>query len=177
MESLPGPEDSEVDFRRKFAEARNTPGRAIFETFSPEAPSEFLVVSRARWDEHRRKISVQKEGLRRLLVTLQHDSFSRMSERQWHADLDEQHDGKINPERRVIAAMEDNLEKCINLKAEIAALELLMEPEEAELCLRYILKHAKRRGIGIFEVFDTEEKISAILWQAGGVGWSTREIG
>ena len=33
-----------------------------------------------------------------------------------------------------------------------------MKREEAEVCLRYILKHAKRRGNGIFEIFDTEEK-------------------
>ena len=50
-----------------------------------------------------------------------------------------------------------------------------MEPEEAEVSLKYILKHAKRRGSGIFEIFDTEER--TILWQAGGVGWSTKEKG
>ena len=50
------------------------------------------------------------------------------------------------------------LEKCINIKVEIAALELLMEPEEAEDCLRYVLKQAKRRGSGILEIFDTEEE-------------------
>ena len=33
-----------------------------------------------------------------------------------------------------------------------------MEPEEAEVSLRYILKHAKRKGGGIFEIFDTEER-------------------
>ena len=45
--------------------------------------------------------------------------------------------------------------KCIRKEVEIAALELLSEPEEAEVCLRYILKHAKRRGSSIF---DTKEK-------------------
>ena len=49
----------------------------------------------------------------------------------------------------VIATMEGYLEKCINIKVEIAALEHLMEPEEAEVCLRYILKHAKRKGCRI----------------------------
>ena len=43
-------------------------------------------------------------------------------------------------------------------KVEISALELFTEPEEAEVCLRYILKHAKRRGSGIFEIFDTKVK-------------------
>ena len=47
LESLRGPEDSDVDFRRILKEARNKQGRAIFETFSSEVPSEFLIVSRA----------------------------------------------------------------------------------------------------------------------------------
>ena len=33
-----------------------------------------------------------------------------------------------------------------------------MAPEETEVFLRYILTHAKRRGGGISEIFDTEEK-------------------
>ena len=40
-----------------------------------------------------------------------------------------------------------------------------MEPEEAEVRLRYILKHAKRRGSSIFEIFDTKEKKVPCLWQ------------
>ena len=52
----------------------------------------------------------------------------------------------------------------------------LMEPEEAEVSLRYNLKRAKRRGSGIFGIFDTKEK-RTILWQAGGIGWSTKERG
>ena len=55
LESLLGPEDSEVDFGPILEEARNKQGRAIFETFSFEGPSDFLVVSRVRWDEQRRK--------------------------------------------------------------------------------------------------------------------------
>ena len=109
------------------------------------------------------------------------NAFNSLSERQWQADLGqadlvEQRDGWSHLERRLIAALTDYLAKCINLTVEIAALELLMEPEEAEVCLRYTLKHAKRRGSGIFEIFDTEEK-RTILWQAGGVGWSTKERG
>ena len=56
---------------------------------------------------------MQKEELRRMPLALQQNSFSSMSERQWQADLDEQHDGWSCSERRVIAAMEDYLEKCI----------------------------------------------------------------
>ena len=47
-QSLLCPEDSEADFRRIFEEGRNKQGHAIFETFSSEGPSEFLVVGRAR---------------------------------------------------------------------------------------------------------------------------------
>ena len=50
------------------------------------------------------------------------------------------------------------MEKCIHIKVEIPALELLMEPEETEVILRYILKHARRRGSGIFEIFDTKQR-------------------
>ena len=53
--------------------------------------------------------------------------------------------------------MEDYLEKCINVKGGDCGLGAL-DGEEAEVCLRYILKHAKRRGSGIFEIFDTEAK-------------------
>ena len=50
------PEDSDVDFKRILEEARNEKGCAIFETFSSEGPSELLVVSRLRWDEHQRRL-------------------------------------------------------------------------------------------------------------------------
>ena len=50
----------EVDFRRIWAEARNKKGRAIFESFSSEGPSEFSVVSRAPWDEYQRRLNAQK---------------------------------------------------------------------------------------------------------------------
>ena len=86
-ESLLGPEDSEVDFRRILEEARNKQGRAIFETFSSEWPSELLVVSRARSDEHLRKMSVQKAELRRTPITLQQVSFSSLSERLWQTEM------------------------------------------------------------------------------------------
>ena len=136
LESLLVPEDSEVDFRRILEEARNKQGRAISETFSSHNPSEFLVVSRARWDEHQRKMSLQNEELRRTPIMLQQNSFSSMSERQWQADLDEQRDGWSFMETMVISATEDCLEKCVSIKVEIAALEPLMEPEETEVCLR-----------------------------------------
>ena len=103
LESLLRPDDSDVDFRRILEEARDKKGCAISEIFSSDGPSEFLVVSRTRWDEHQRKMCVQKEEL-------------RVSERQWQTDLDEQRDGWSHLERRVIVALEDHLKKCINIK-------------------------------------------------------------
>ena len=53
-----------MDFRRILEEARNKQGRVILDTFCSEGPSEFLIVSRARWDEHQRKLGTQKEESR-----------------------------------------------------------------------------------------------------------------
>ena len=43
LESLLGPDDTEVDSRRILEEARDEKGCAIFETFSTHGPSELLV--------------------------------------------------------------------------------------------------------------------------------------
>ena len=43
LESMLGPEDSKLDVRRIMEEARNKKGRAIFETFSSEGPSELIL--------------------------------------------------------------------------------------------------------------------------------------
>ena len=42
--------------------------------------------------------------------------------------------------------VEDNLEKCVNTKVDIEGLGRLMEPENAEVSLRFILKYATRGG-------------------------------
>ena len=89
---------------------------------------------------------------------LQQISFSSTNERQWQADLEEQRSIWSSQERKVIAAVENYLERCDHIQVEIAALELFMGQEEAEVCLRYILTHVKRRGSRIFEIFDTKEK-------------------
>ena len=57
LESLLGPDDTEVDCRRILEEARGEKGCAIFGTFSSDGPSEFLVVSRSRWDKHQRRLN------------------------------------------------------------------------------------------------------------------------
>ena len=55
LEDLLNPDDVDVDFRRILDEAMDEKGCAIFETFSTDGPSEFLVVSRSRWDKYQRK--------------------------------------------------------------------------------------------------------------------------
>ena len=57
LENLLGPDGTEVDFRRILEEARNEKGCAVFETFSTDGPSEFLVVSRSREDEHQKRLN------------------------------------------------------------------------------------------------------------------------
>ena len=56
------------------------------------------------------------------------------------------------------------LEKCVNTKVDIEVLERLMEPENEEVSLRYILKYSTRGGINIFQLFDTAEKKDRKRW-------------
>ena len=55
LEDLVGPDDIDLDFRRILEEARDEKGSAISETFSTDGQSEFVVVSRSRWDKDQRK--------------------------------------------------------------------------------------------------------------------------
>ena len=57
----------------------------------------------------------------------------------------------------VIAAMENYLDKTADMKVEIEELKLLMDPEDSEVCLRYIPTRARRRGSRIFEIISTKE--------------------
>ena len=54
--------------------------------------------------------------------------------------------------------MQNYLDKSADMKVEIEKLELLMDPEESEVCLTNILTHARRRGCRISEIFGTKEK-------------------
>ena len=67
--------------------------------------------------------------------------------------------------------MENYLDESEDMKVQIEALELLMDPEDSEVCLRYILTHARRRGNRIFAIFTTKEKID----HAETAVWSTKE--
>ena len=50
----------------------------------------------------------------------------------------------------------------------------LMEPEDEEVSLRYILKYSTRGGSSIFLLFDSAEK-KGHPWQTENVGWSVKE--
>ena len=112
LEFLLGPEDSDVDFRRILEEARNEQGCAIFETFRSDGPSEFLVVSRTRRDEHQWRLHAQRKELRSVQPTLQQNSSSSSSGRQWQAGLEEQRIVWNSSERKVTAAVADYLGTC-----------------------------------------------------------------
>ena len=123
-------------------------GCAIFETFSTDGPSKFLVVSRSRWDKHQRKWN----------APWRQNSSASASDGWWQEGLEQQRVGWSSVERRVVEAVEDYLEHCANMKADIKALERAMEPENQEISLRYILKYSTRGGSTIFQLFDTSER-------------------
>ena len=48
---------TDVDFGRILGGARDEKGCAIFETFSTDGPSAFLVVNRSRWDKDQKRLN------------------------------------------------------------------------------------------------------------------------
>ena len=54
-------------------------------------------------------------------------------------------------------------EKGVDFKVEIKAWELLMDPEDSEVCLRYIMAHAKRRESRMSDIFSTKEETDHLL--------------
>ena len=90
--------------------------------------------------------------------TPQQISFSSTDESQWSADLEEQPSIWSTRERRVIAAMENYLDKSDEVKVEKKTLGLLVDQEDSKVCLRKIPAHARRRGSRMFEIFSTKEK-------------------
>ena len=137
LEDVMGPEDVAVDFRRIMKEARAERGRKIFETFSSDGLSDFVVPEWSRWDKYKRAPRRQ-------------DSSASACEG-WIV-------GWSPIEKRVIDAVEDYLEHCAQVKVDIEEVERLLRPENLEVSLRYVLKHSTRRGSHIFQLFDTSEK-------------------
>ena len=59
---------------------------------------------------------------------------------------------------REIDAAEDYLERCAQVVVTIDLVESLQRPENLEVSLRYVLKHATHGGSNIFQLSDTAEK-------------------
>ena len=148
LEDLLGPDHVDVDFMRILEEARDEKGCAIFEALSTDGPSKFVMVSRSRWDKHQRKWN----------APWRQNSSASACDGWWQEGLEQQRVGWSSVERRVMEAAEDYLESCANMKVDIEVLERLMEPENREISLRYIMKYSTRGGSNIFQLFDTSEK-------------------
>ena len=61
-------------------------------------------------------------------------------------------------ERKVMGAVENDLENCADIKKDIDALARSIEPEDEGVCLRYILKHSTRAGSNVLKLPDTSER-------------------
>ena len=143
LEILLGPEDVDVDFRRILKEARDERRRKIFDTFSSDDLS-LLVAQWSSTKEH------HGDKIRRICKRWMVASMGQTEEQTivgWSQD-----------EKRVIDAVEDFLERCGQVIVDIEVVESLLRPENLEVSLRYILKHATSRGSNIFQLFDTVEK-------------------
>ena len=72
-----------------------------------------------------------------------------------------------------MGVVENYLDTCVHKKVDIEALERLMEPENDEVSLRYVLEYSTRGGSDIFQHFDTAEKRTTSC-QAEDDGWRVR---
>ena len=141
LEGFLGPEDA--DFRRILKKARDERGRKIFETSSSNVS--FLVAKWLRWDKYKRAPG-------------RHDSSASASDGWWR-EVKEQLIVSWSPvEKWVMDAVEDYLESCAQVMVDIVVVERLLRPENLEVSLKYVLKHATTRGSNIFQFFDTSEK-------------------
>ena len=129
LEELLGPDDVDVDARRILKEARDAKGCATSETFSSDGLSDFLVASRSRWDKYKRKWT----------APWRQNSSASASEGWWQGGQDGQRVGWSSAEKRVTEAVKDYLEYCAHVKVDLDVLESLVEPENLEVSLRYVL--------------------------------------
>ena len=105
----------------------------------------FLVADWSRWDKYRR-------------APWRQDSSASASDA-WRREDQEQLIVSWCPiEKRVMDAAEDYLESCAQIVVDIDVVERLLRPENLEVSLKSVLKHATRRGSNIFQLFDTPEK-------------------
>ena len=153
LEALLGSEDVDVDLRRILKEARDEQGRRIFETFGSNNMS-FLVADWSRWDKYKR-------------APWRQDSSASARDGWWQASLGQSQEqmivGRSQNEKRVVDAVEDYLEKCAQVIVKIDLVESLLRPENLEVSLRNVLKHANYGGSNIFQLFDTTEKPNRLV--------------
>ena len=143
LEGLLGPEDVDVDFRRILERSKRR-GRKIFETFSSNDMS-FLLAEWSRWDKYKR-------------APWRQDSSASASDGWRREDQEQLIVGWSPIEKRVMDAVEDYLESCAQIIVDIEVVERLLRPENLEVSLKYVLKHATGRGSNIFQLSDTSEK-------------------
>ena len=72
-----------------------------------------------------------------------------------------------------MGAVENNTENCVHTKSGYRGLGALMEPENEEVSLRYILMCSTRGGSNIFS-FLTQQRKRTTSWQADNGGWRVR---
>ena len=123
-------------------------GCAILETFSSDGPSEFLVVTGTRCNEHQRRLNAQREELRSVRLAAKFVSFN-----EWKTVASGP--GRAACCLELVGKKGDSGSgrlpgKCADIKVDTEALERMMEPEEVEVCLWCILKYATRRCSNIF---------------------------
>ena len=111
--------------------------------------------------------------------TPQQISHSSTDERQWQSDLGLEAQRSIwsSRERTVIAGMENDLEKSDDMKSEIEELQLLMDPEDSKVNLRYILARMQGGKAAGFSRSPVRKRKLTTWWQAETVGWSTKVRG
>ena len=164
MRSLVGPRVCGCGSQANPEEARDEQGRRIFETFSSNDMS-FLVADWSRWDKHQR-------------APWRQDSSASARDGWWQASLGQPQKqmtvGWSQDEKRVIDAVEDYLEKCVQVIVKTYLVESLLRPENLEVSLRYVLKHATYGCSNIFQLFDTAEKPNHFV--ASGRRWLESQV-
>ena len=112
LEDLLGAEDVGVDLRRIMKEARDDRGHKIFETFSSDGLSDFLVAEWSRWDTYKR-------------APWREDSSASAREGWWREDQEQPIVGWNPIDKRVVDAVEDCLENCAQVIVDIVVVENL----------------------------------------------------
>ena len=82
------------------------------------------------------------------------DSSASASDGWWREDQEQ----LIVSWSLVKGAVEDYLESCVRIVVDIKVVDRLLGPENLEVSLKYVLKHATRGGNNTFHLFDTSEK-------------------